>query len=77
VEDVRARRSRLGECLAPGGDEPFVGLVVDCREDAIRSTGPVLVRGLEGNDRRGPVGQPPGRRVVDRYDVDPEKKLGA
>jgi len=61
VKDVRARRSRPGECLAPGGDEPLVGLVVDGREDAIWSTRPVLVRRLEGNDRRSRVGQPPGR----------------
>src|SRR6266511_1126637 len=40
VEDVRARRSRPGECLAPGGDEPLVGLVVDGREDSIRSAWP-------------------------------------
>src|SRR6266540_584821 len=71
VKDVRARRPRPSEGLAPGGDEPLVGLVVDGREDAIRSARPVLVGGLEGNDRRGRVGQPPGRRVVDRYDVDP------
>ena len=61
VKDVRARRSRPGECLAPGGDEPLVGLVVDGREDAIRSARPVLVRRLEGNDRRSRVGRPPGR----------------
>jgi hypothetical protein len=74
VEDVRARRSRPGECLAPGGDEPFVGLVVDGREDAIRSARPVLVRGLEGTVAAFGSASPPGGRVVDRYDGDPREE---
>ncbi len=71
MKQVCCVRTGAREQLDPGGDEPFVGSIVDGGKDAIGRIRTILVGGREGNRRRQRIGTLERGRVIERMEVDP------
>ncbi len=76
TEQVGGARTGASKQLDPGGDEPFVGGIVDGGKDAIGRIRAILVGGLEGHGRRQWLCKLERGRAVERLDVGPGEETG-
>src|SRR5512132_4093930 len=71
MEQVGGAPASAREQVDPGGDEPFIGGIVDGGKDAIGRIRAILVGGLEGNGRNQWLRKLERGRVVECVDVEP------